>query len=585
MYRTHNCGELRINDINKEVILCGWIRRIRDIGSIIWIDLRDRYGITQLAIFKENASEHLLNTVKSLGREYVIQAKGVVIERESKNPKISTGDIEVKICEIKVLSKSEVPPFLIENEINDSEELRLKYRYLDLRRPIMQHYLMLRHRLTKHIREYLDNLGFIEIETPMLIRSTPEGARDFLVPSRLHTGQFYALPQSPQLFKQLLMVAGFDKYYQLVRCFRDEDLRADRQPEFTQLDCEMSFVSQQDIMNTFEGLIKYIFKKELSIDFESFKILSYNEAIENYGSDKPDLRYSMKIVNLTNLIKGKGFNVFDNAEVVLGICVDNGNNLTRKQIDELTEFVKRPQIGCGGLAYLRVNSDWSLKSSFDKYYSPDDLKYIANTCNAKENDIILILSGKKEKTFIAMGELRKHVAEKMNMIDKKKYVPVWITDFPMFEWDEQAQRFYAKHHPFTSPKEEDIYLLETDPAKVRANAYDIVINGVEIGGGSIRIHDTNLQKRIFNILGFSDEEIYKKFGFLLKAFEYGVPPHGGIAFGFDRICAIIAGVESIRDVIAFPKNQAARDLMIGAPSSVDEEQLKELNISTVKKEE
>ncbi|MCX7953888.1 MAG: aspartate--tRNA ligase [Bacteroidales bacterium] len=579
MLRTHNCGELRITDVNKEVILCGWIRRIRDMGSIIWIDLRDRYGITQLTIFKDKASEDLLNIVNSLAREYVIKAKGKVIERESKNPKLATGDIEIQVEEILILNKSEIPPFLIENETNGSEELRLKYRFLDLRRPIMQNYLLMRHRLARYIREYLDNAGFVEIETPMLIRSTPEGARDFLVPSRLHPGKFYALPQSPQLFKQILMIAGFDKYYQLVRCFRDEDLRADRQPEFTQLDCEMSFVEQEDILNTFEGLFKYLFKKELNIDFTNFNILKYTEAIEKYGSDKPDLRYSLEIVNITNIVKGKGFNIFDDADVILGICVPQGNVLTRKHIDELTQFVRRPQIGCGGLAYIRVNSDGSYKSSFDKYYTQEDLNKIAINCNAQKNDIILILSGPKKKTYFAMGELRKHVAEQLNLINKNIFCPVWVIDFPMFEWDEETRRYYAKHHPFTSPKQEDIELLESNPEKVRANAYDLVINGIEIGGGSIRIHDIKLQKLVFKCLGFTEKEINEKFGFLLKAFEYGVPPHGGIAFGFDRICSLFAGVESIRDVIAFPKNQNARDLMIDAPSQVDSDQLNELNIA------
>ncbi len=582
MLRTHTCGELRISDIQKEVVLSGWVQRIRDKGNMIWIDLRDRYGITQLTFERNKTATEVLDTVYSLGREYVIQAKGIVIERESKNPKLPTGDIEIFVNEIKILNKSLVPPFTIEDNTDGGEELRMKYRYLDLRRKPLKENIELRHRLAQETRNYLNKLNFLEIETPFLIKSTPEGARDFIVPSRLHPGEFYALPQSPQTFKQLLMVSGFDRYYQIVRCFRDEDLRADRQPEFTQIDCELSFVEQEDILQIFEGLIKHLFLSEKNITFDKFPRISYQEAIEKYGSDKPDIRFGMTFNNITHVVKGKGFKVFDDAEVVLAIVAENAASYTRKQIDELTEFVKRPQIGMGGLAYIRITGQ-EIKSSFDKFYTPDDLKTIALQCNAKTNDLILILSGSRNKTYKAMNELRLEMGNRLGLRNPSVYAPLWITDFPLLEWDEETQRFYAMHHPFTSPRPEDIPMLKTNPAAVRANAYDLVINGVEIGGGSIRIHSRELQNQLFNVLGFTDEQAQQQFGFLLQAFEYGTPPHGGIALGFDRICAMFGGTESIRDYIAFPKNQAARDMMIDAPSTVDGAQLKELHINVVTK--
>ncbi len=582
MLRTHTCGELRISDIQKEVVLSGWVQRIRDKGNMIWIDLRDRYGITQLTFERNKTATEVLDTVYSLGREYVIQAKGIVIERESKNPKLPTGDIEIFVNEIKILNKSLVPPFTIEDNTDGGEELRMKYRYLDLRRKPLKENIELRHRLAQETRNYLNKLNFLEIETPFLIKSTPEGARDFIVPSRLHPGEFYALPQSPQTFKQLLMVSGFDRYYQIVRCFRDEDLRADRQPEFTQIDCELSFVEQEDILQIFEGLIKHLFLSEKNITFDKFPRISYQEAIEKYGSDKPDIRFGMTFNNITHVRSGKGFKVFDDAEVVLAIVAENAASYTRKQIDELTEFVKRPQIGMGGLAYIRITGQ-EIKSSFDKFYTPDDLKTIALQCNAKTNDLILILSGSRNKTYKAMNELRLEMGNRLGLRNPSVYAPLWITDFPLLEWDEETQRFYAMHHPFTSPRPEDIPMLKTNPAAVRANAYDLVINGVEIGGGSIRIHSCELQNQLFNVLGFTDEQAQQQFGFLLQAFEYGTPPHGGIALGFDRICAMFGGTESIRDYIAFPKNQAARDMMIDAPSTVDGAQLKELHINVVTK--
>lgn len=579
MLRTHTCGELRIDDVNKEVKLSGWIQRIRDKGAMIWIDLRDRYGITQLVFYRDKCEQRLLDLVYTLGREFVIQAVGTVVERESKNPKLPTGDIEIKVKDIHILNKSLVPPFTIEDETDGGDELRMKYRYLDLRRNAVKEKIELRHRLAQATREYLDNHNFLEIETPFLIKSTPEGARDFIVPSRIHAGEFYALPQSPQTFKQLLMVSGFDRYFQIVRCFRDEDLRADRQPEFTQIDCELSFVEQEDILQIFEGLIKFLFKKEKNIDFSVFPRMTYAEAMQKYGSDKPDIRFGMQFNDITTLVKGKGFKVFDDAEVVLCINAEGCNSYTRKQVDELTDFVKRPQIGAGGLIYIRYQEDNSLKSSVDKFYTPDDLKQIADACQANAGDLMLILAGKKKQTFKAMNELRLEMGNRMGLRTTGTYAPLWVVDFPLLEWDEETNRFYAMHHPFTSPKPEDLDMLASNPAEVRANAYDLVINGVEIGGGSIRIHSRDVQKQMFKVLGFTDDEAQKQFGFLLGAFEFGAPPHGGIALGFDRLCAMFGGTESIRDYIAFPKNQAARDTMIDAPSTVDEAQLKELNIS------
>ncbi|HNV95747.1 MAG TPA: aspartate--tRNA ligase [Bacteroidales bacterium] len=579
MLRTHTCGELRISDVNKEVKLSGWIQRIRDKGAMIWIDLRDRYGITQLVFYREECPKDLLDVVYTLGREFVIQVIGKVVERESKNSKIPTGDIEIKVSSLNILNKSLVPPFTIEDETDGGDELRMKYRYLDLRRNTVKEKIELRHRLAQATREYLDKHNFLEIETPFLIKSTPEGARDFIVPSRIHAGEFYALPQSPQTFKQLLMVSGFDRYFQIVRCFRDEDLRADRQPEFTQIDCELSFVEQEDILQIFEGLIRFLFKKEKNIDFTTFPRMTYAEAMQKYGSDKPDIRFGMEFNDVSTLVKGKGFKVFDDAEVVLAINAEGCNSYTRKQIDELTDFVKRPQIGAGGLIYIRYQEDNTLKSSVDKFYTPDDLKVIADSCRAKSGDLILILVGKKKQTYKAMNELRLEMGNRMGLRNPEVYAPLWVIDFPLLEWDEETKRFYAMHHPFTSPKPEDISMLESNPGQVRANAYDLVINGVEIGGGSIRIHSRDVQKQMFNVLGFSDDEAQKQFGFLLGAFEFGAPPHGGIALGFDRLCAMFGGTESIRDYIAFPKNQAARDMMIDAPSTVDENQLKELNIS------
>lgn len=578
MYRTHTCGELRITDVGKTVTLCGWIQNNRDLGGMTFIDLRDRYGITQL-VFNMEINSELCEQARKLGREYVIQVNGIVAERTSKNKKIPTGDIEVIVESLKVLNPSEIPPFTIIDETDGGEELRMKYRYLDLRRNVLKEALILRHKMAQEIRKYLDENGFLEIETPFLIKSTPEGARDFVVPSRIHPGEFYALPQSPQTFKQILMVAGFDRYFQIVRCFRDEDLRADRQPEFTQIDCEMSFVEQEDILVTFEGLIKHLFYKIKNITLPDFPRITYNEAMEKYGTDKPDLRFDLQIHELTGVIKGKGFSIIDNAEYIGGICVPDNNFFTRKKIDELTEFVKKPQIGAGGLIYARYNDDGSIKSSIDKFYSQEDLRLLFNAFNVKNpGHIIFILAGNKEKTLKALGELRLKIGELLNLIDNNIFKPLWVIDFPLLEWDEETKRFYAKHHPFTSPKIEDIPLLDTNPSKVRANAYDMVINGVEVGGGSIRIHNKELQQKMFKILSFTDEEAERQFGFLMNAFKYGAPPHGGIAFGFDRLVAIFAGKDSIRDVIAFPKNNAGRDIMIDAPSIISDEQLKELHI-------
>ncbi|MFN8240663.1 MAG: aspartate--tRNA ligase [Bacteroidales bacterium] len=579
MYRTHTCGELTIINRGMEVTLSGWVHKSRDLGGMTFLDIRDRYGITQL-VFNMESNPELCLQARKLGREYVIQAVGRVEERSNKNTRIPTGEIEVIVSAIKVLSQSELPPFTIEDETDGGEELRMKYRYLDLRRPVMKKNLYLRHSVARETRKYLDSIGFIEVETPVLIKSTPEGARDFVVPSRLNPGTFYALPQSPQTFKQLLMVAGFDKYFQIVKCFRDEDLRADRQPEFTQIDCEMSFVEQDDIINTFEGLTKHIFSEVKGLAFKNrFPRLSYQEAMNSYGSDKPDLRFDMKFTELTNSVKGKGFVVFDSAEYVGGICVSGCSEYTRKQLDELTEFVKRPQVGAKGLVYVRYSPDGTIKSTVDKFFNSNDLAGWAELMGAKPGDLMLILAGDRKKTLTALSELRLEMGKRLGLRNPDVYVPLWVVDFPLLEWDDETSRFYAMHHPFTSPKPEDLQYMETDPGRVRANAYDLVINGVEIGGGSIRIHDSSVQKLMFKTLGFTDEEANEQFGFIINAFRYGAPPHGGIAFGFDRLVAILGGQDSIRDFMAFPKNNAGRDIMIETPAPISQKQLDELMIA------
>lgn len=588
MLRTHTCGELRLNDLNKEVILCGWVQKTRKLGGATFIDLRDRYGITQLVFFGDDENSEVLGK-EGFSREMVLQVTGTVVERESKNKNIPTGDIEIKIASVNVLNKSQTPPFTIEDETDGGDELRMKYRYLDLRRSVVRKNLELRHRLAIETRNYLDKQNFLEVETPVLIKSTPEGARDFVVPSRMNQNQFYALPQSPQTFKQLLMVSGFDRYYQIVKCFRDEDLRADRQPEFTQIDCEMSFVEQEDILQTFEGLTRHLFKTVKGIDIPALPRMTYADAMKYYGNDKPDTRFDMKLVELNDLVKGKSFKVFDEAELVVAICAKGAAEYTRKQLDELTEWVKRPQIGATGLVYARVNADGTIKSSVDKFYNEDDLKKWAQICNAQAGDLILVLAGKEDKTRKAMSELRLEMGTRLGLRDKNKFSCLWVIDFPLLEWNENDTnlleslrgRWVAKHHPFTSPKPEDINLLTSNPGAVRANAYDIVINGVEVGGGSIRIHSKELQAKMFEVLGFTKEEAQKQFGFLMNAFEFGAPPHGGIAFGFDRLCSLFGGAESIRDFIAFPKNNSGRDVMIDAPSEISEEQLKELSIETI----
>ena len=578
MYRTNTCGELNMTNAGQEVILCGWIQKSRDLGGMTFVDLRDRYGITQL-VFNMETNRELCEKARKLGREFVIQAKGRVKERSNKNPKMDTGEIEIEVAELNVLNRSEIPPFTIEEETDGGEELRMKYRYLDLRRSSVKNNILLRHRVSQEVRKYMDSIGFIEVETPVLIKSTPEGARDFVVPSRMQPGTFYALPQSPQTLKQLLMVAGFDKYFQIVKCFRDEDLRADRQPEFSQIDCEMSFVERNDILDTFEGLAKYLFREVKGIEFsELFLRLPYKDAMELYGSDKPDLRFDMKFIDLSASLKGHNFIVFDTSEYIGGICATKCSEYTRKQLDELTEFVKRPQIGAKGLIYLRYNLDGTLKSSVDKFYSPEDLKKWAESMNAKPGDLILVLSGDKKKTLTALSELRLEMGSRLGLRTKDKFIPLWVVDFPLLEWDEESKRFYAMHHPFTSPVPEDLPLMETDPGKVRANAYDLVINGVEIGGGSIRIHDASVQKLMFKVLGFSDEEANEQFGFLLNAFKFGAPPHGGIAFGFDRWVAMFGGQDSIRDFIAFPKNNSGRDVMLDTPAQISGKQLDELHL-------
>ena len=573
MYRSHTNGELRISNINQEVTLCGWVQKKRDLGAMTFVDLRDRYGITQL-VFSDTQSDLTAN----LGREFVIQITGKVAERQSKNNNIPTGEIEIIVSTLIILNKSKTPPFTIENETDGGEELRMQYRYLDLRRNPLRNNIELRHRLSIEVRKYLDSINFLEIETPYLIKSTPEGARDFVVPSRMNPGQFYALPQSPQTFKQLLMVSGYDRYYQIVRCFRDEDLRADRQPEFTQIDCEMAFVTQEDILQTFEALMVHLFQITKGIDFDSFPRMSYADAMLNYGCDKPDIRFNMQFNYLTELVKGKGFVVFDDAESVIAINAENCASFTRKQLDELTDFVKRPQVGAKGLIYLRCNEDGSFKSSVDKFYSEDELKKWALICNAKAGDLILVLSGETTTTQAQLSALRLHLGNQLGLRNPDIYAPLWVYDFPLLEWNEESGRFHAMHHPFTSPKIEDLALLETNPGKVRANAYDLVLNGTEIGGGSIRIHDRSVQSRMFDLLGFTKEEAQAQFGFLMNAFEYGAPPHGGIALGFDRLCALFGGQETIRDFIAFPKNNSGRDVMIDAPATIDKKQLDELNI-------
>jgi len=582
MLRTHTCGELRLADSNKHVTLAGWVQRLRDKGSVIWLDMRDRYGITQL-IFEEGKSDpELLKAGRNLGREFVIQVEGTVVERLSKNDKIPTGEIEVKVTKLNVLNAAKLPPFTIEDDTDGGDELRMKYRYLDLRRNPVRESLQLRHKMAQQTRAYLDSQNFIEVETPVLIKSTPEGARDFVVPSRVHHGEFYALPQSPQTFKQLLMVSGFDRYYQIVKCFRDEDLRADRQPEFTQIDCEMAFITQEDILNTFEGLIRHLFKNVKGIDIPALPRMKYDDAMKQYGSDKPDTRFDMKFVEITDLTKGKNFAVFESAELVVGIIAQGCSEYSRKQIDELTEFVKRPQIGAKGLVYVQYRTDGTVKSSVDKFYSPEDLKVWVERFNAKPGDLILLLAGETDATRKQLNELRLLMGERLGLRDKQKFSALWVLDFPLLEWSEETKRYHAMHHPFTSPKREDIKLLDNEPGKVRANAYDMVINGTEVGGGSIRIHDRPTQQMMFNHLGFTEEEAKKQFGFLMEAFEYGAPPHGGIAFGFDRLCSLFGGADSIRDFIAFPKNNAGRDVMIDTPSTISEEQLKELALVTKK---
>jgi aspartyl-tRNA synthetase len=578
MYRTHNCGELTLNSINQEVSLSGWVQKSRDLGGMTFIDVRDRYGITQL-VFNMESEPELCQQARKLNREDVIQIQGQVAERSNKNLKIPTGEIEIIVSSISLLNKSKLPPFTIEDKTDGGDELRMKYRYLDIRRNPVKNNLLLRHKMSAETRTYLSEQGFIEIETPFLIKSTPEGARDFVVPSRMNEHEFYALPQSPQTFKQLLMVGGMDKYFQIVRCFRDEDLRADRQPEFTQIDCEMSFVEQEDVLQTFEGLARHLFKNVLGREEISFDRLSYADAMKYYGSDKPDTRFDMRFVELNELVQNKGFNVFDKAELVVGINAKGCGNYSRKDLDKLTDFVKRPQVGANGLVYVKCNEDGSFKSSVDKFYDQEQLALWAKELDAEKGDLILVLAGETVKTRFALSELRLEMAERLNLKDRNTYKALWVTDFPLLEWDEENQRYHAMHHPFTSPVEEDIPLLKSDPGKVRANAYDMVINGVEIGGGSIRIHDRDLQKEMFKALGFTDEEAQNQFGFLMNAFEYGAPPHGGIAFGFDRWCALFGGSDSIRDFIAFPKNNSGRDVMIESPSGIAKEQLDELGLS------
>ena len=588
MYRTHTCGELRISNAGQSVTLAGWVQRVRKMGSLNFIDLRDRYGITQL-VADENESKEINDLVSTLGREYVIQATGIVTERQSKNNKIDTGEIEIKLTELKVLNKAVTPPFTIEENTDGGEDIRAQYRYLDLRRAPLKRALELRHRMAHEVRNYLSNVGFMEIETPYLIKSTPEGARDFVVPSRMNPGEFYALPQSPQTFKQLLMVAGYDRYFQIVRCFRDEDLRADRQPEFTQIDCEMSFVEREDVLNTFEGLAKALFKNVLGKEFtEAFPRISYKDAMEYYGSDKPDIRFGMKMNTITDMVKGHNFAVLDDAEYVGAIVVPGCAGYTRKQLDELTEWVKRPQVGAKGLIYIKYNAE-GIKSSIDKFYSADDLKAICSAIGAAEGDLVLVLSGEKKKMQGALGTLRLEMGNRLGLRDNSVFAPLWVCDFPLLEWDDETQRFYAMHHPFTAPKPEDMEKFysnkKEDLEQVNANAYDFVLNGTEVGGGSIRIHDSKVQERMFEVLGFSKEDADYRFGFIINAFKYGAPPHGGIAFGFDRFCSLFGGQETIRDYIAFPKNNTGRDVMLDAPSRIDVAQMDELFIKSTAPEQ
>ena len=583
MYRTTTCGALRLSNVGEQVTLAGWVQKARRMGGMTFIDLRDRYGITQLVFNEAHVGEALVSEAEKLGREYVIQITGEVTERENKNPKLPTGDIEISVKALRVLNPAEVPPFTIEDDTDGGDDLRMKYRYLDLRRSCVRSNLELRHRFALAVRRYLDGQGFLEVETPVLIKSTPEGARDFVVPSRMNPNQFYALPQSPQTFKQLLMVSGFDRYFQIVKCFRDEDLRADRQPEFTQIDCEMSFVEQEDVLTIFEGMTRYLFKELLDLDIQMpFPRMSWHDAMKRYGSDKPDTRFGMEFVELKDVLSGHGFSVFDDAAYIGGICAEGAASYTRKQLDALTDFVKRPQIGAKGMVYARVEADGTVKSSVDKFYSQETLQELARAMQAKPGDLILILSGDDAmKVRKQLCELRLEVGNQLGLRDKTKFSCLWVVDFPLFEWDEETQRFYAMHHPFTSPKPEDVPMLETNPGAVRANAYDMVINGVEVGGGSIRIHDSKLQARMFDLLGFTPEKAQEQFGFLMNAFKYGAPPHGGLAYGLDRFVSLFAGLDSIRDCIAFPKNNAGRDVMIDAPSLIDQEQLDELYLSLV----
>jgi aspartyl-tRNA synthetase len=583
MHRTHTCGELTLADLGKTVTLSGWVQKSRDLGGMTFIDVRDRYGITQLT-FNADDDASLRTSARELGREYVIKVTGEVIERSNKNSKISTGDIEIKVSNLEILNAAKLPPFTIEDETDGGDDIRMKFRYLDLRRNPVRENLILRHKTSQEVRRYLDFQNFLEVETPYLIKSTPEGARDFVVPSRMNSGEFYALPQSPQTFKQLLMVSGFDRYFQIVKCFRDEDLRADRQPEFTQIDCEMSFVEQEDVLNIFEGLAKHIFKTIKGIDLGSVPRMTYADAMRLYGSDKPDIRFAMQFVELNDVAKEKGFPVFDTAELVVGINAENCAHYTRKQLDALTDFIKRPQIGATGLVYARVNEDGSVKSSVDKFFTPEQLIAIADKFHAKPGDLLLIMAGGKDKVRKQLNELRLEVASQLGLRNKDTFAPLWVIDFPLLEWDEDSERYHAMHHPFTSPKPEDISLLDTNPGEVRANAYDFVLNGVEVGGGSIRIHDRELQSLMFKHLGFSPEEAQKQFGFLMEAFTYGAPPHGGLAFGFDRLVSLLAGLDTIRDVIAFPKNNSGRDIMIDAPSTIHQEQLDELSLNIAIKE-
>jgi aspartyl-tRNA synthetase len=579
MHRSHTCGELNLENKGITVILSGWVQKTRDLGGMTFVDLRDRYGITQL-VFNMDTNAELCAQARKLGREFVIKISGDVIERESKNLKNPTGNIEIDVKTLEILNASKTPPFTIEDNTDGGDDLRMQYRYLDLRRNPVQENIMLRHRVGIETRKYLDSINFIDVETPYLIKSTPEGARDFIVPSRMNPGQFYALPQSPQTFKQLLMVSGFDRYYQIVKCFRDEDLRADRQPEFTQIDCEMAFVEQEDILNTFEGMVRHLFKVVLDVEIEDFPRMDYDDAMRLYGSDKPDTRFAMEFVDMADITQGKGFGVFDSAESVLGIVVPGAAEYTRKQLDRLTDWVKRPQIGAKGLIYCKMNEDGSTKSSVDKFFDEGAREAWAEKAGAEKGDLILILSGDLDKTRKQLGELRLHMGSELGLRDSKVFKPLWVMDFPLLEWDEDTERYHAMHHPFTSPKPDQLALIDTDPGKVKANAYDMVINGVEIGGGSIRIHDRALQSRMFDLLGFTPEEAQAQFGFLMDAFQYGAPPHGGLALGFDRLCSMFGGSDSIRDFIAFPKNNSGRDVMIDAPSPIDNEQYKELSLKS-----